>query len=507
MLVDQQPACKTMMSCMPWSFQSLPITIRLPLLIGSLVVFVVTVLAGVSLWKAHNDTRAALVQQGQAMLEVLTAAADDPLYQLDVETLHDLMLGLGIHHASGICFGQIFDREGRLLADTTTGAVPALLEPDSLGKQLIDQQELLRWEGDRLIVGQVIQVGGESIGAAVLGISTAPVDARLRELTMEGLVSALAAALLGALLALLVSRSTLTPIRDLAAATTRAASGDFTQSVPVSGRDELAQLGQSFNRMLDQLSQLIARERAYQTQLRSLMHARADAVRMVVHDLNHMVQGTQSALDLWMLHLERAGVAPLGLVEGRARLQQTLDQQRDLLQDMRDGALMESGILLLQPGSTNLFALLNEAVTPLLPRFAVAECQLCIIDPPTDLPPAWCDPRRMRRVFYNLLENALRYTSSVRDDGEVVVRLQAADGAVICQICDNGRGIPPEQIARLGQQFVRLAQGEGLPEGMGLGLNFAMGIAQLSQGKLVVTSAGEGLGTTVTISLPVAPLA
>lgn len=507
MLEQLQTARKTMAQPAPWSLQWLPITTRLPLLIGGLVVLVITVLTGVSLWNAHSNARMTLIQQGQAMLEVLIAAADDPLYQLDVETLHDLMLGLGASPSSGIIFGQIYDREGRLLADTTTGAVLTSLAPEPLGRRLIDQQKLLIWEQNQLIIGQIIQVGGKPSGAALLGVSTAPVDARLRDLSVEGLVSALAAAILGALLALLVSRSTLTPIRDLASATTRAACGDFTQPVPVAGRDELAQLGQSFNGMLAQLGQLIERERAYQTQLQSLMHVRADAVRAVVHDLNHMAQGTQSALDLWMLQLERAGVAPTQLAEGRARLQQTLNQQRDLLQDMRDGALLESGNLRLQPAPTNLLALLNEAITPLLPRFVVAECQHQIIDPPADLPLAWCDPRRMRRVFYNLLENALRYTSSVRDDGEVVVCLQATEEAVVCQICDNGRGIPPEQIARLGQQFVRLAQGENLPEGMGLGLNFAMGIVQLSHGQLVVTSDGEGRGTTVAVSLPVAPLA
>lgn len=488
----------------PWSLQGLPITIRLPLFIGGLVVIVVAVVTAVSLWSAHRDARNELVRQGQAMLVVLAAAADDPLYLLDVETLREIMSGLGEPTESGVVFGQIYDHEGRLLADSTTGSVPASLEPDPVGREIITGSGLLRWEQDRLIIGQVIAVGGRSIGAAALGLSTAPVEARLREMIVQGLAIAAVAALVGAFLAQIVSRSTLRPIQELAAATARVSCGDFQQPVPVVGRDELARLGQSFNSMISQLGRLVARERDYQEQLRSLMHARADAVRTVVHDLNHMVQATQSALDLWMMEIERGGIAAGQLAIGRNRLQQTLDQQRDLLVDMRDSALMESGTLLLQREPTDLFALVNEAVAPLLPRFEVAECQLRIAEPPADLPPASCDPRRMRRVFYNILENALRYTSSVRDDGEVTVHLMAANEAVSCQISDNGRGIPPDKIAHLGRQFVRLASGEGLPEGMGLGLNFAMGIVQLNDGEVIITSRGEGQGTTVTIRLPLA---
>jgi ligand-binding sensor domain-containing protein len=67
---------------------------------------------------------------------------------------------------------------------------------------------------------------------------------------------------------------------------------------------------------------------------------------------------------------------------------------------------------------------------------------------------------------------------------------------------DNGRGIAADDLEQLGQKFRRLKQGQHDPDGMGLGLNFCIGILQLSGGDLWITSAGEAQGATVTMTLP-----
>jgi signal transduction histidine kinase len=108
----------------------------------------------------------------------------------------------------------------------------------------------------------------------------------------------------------------------------------------------------------------------------------------------------------------------------------------------------------------------------------------------------------LRRVIYNILENAYRYTTSVRDDGCVEISLEATASSITCIIRDNGRGIAADDLEQLGQKFRRLKQGQHDPDGMGLGLNFCIGILQLSGGDLWIASAGEAQGTTVTITLP-----
>ncbi|NJO05155.1 MAG: sensor histidine kinase [Chloroflexaceae bacterium] len=234
------------------------------------------------------------------------------------------------------------------------------------------------------------------------------------------------------------------------------------------------------------------------------MSARANAVRAVIHDLNHSAQAVQAALDLWVMDMEAANVETPMLERGHLRLQAALDQQKNLLLEMRDAALLEGNALVLYPSATDMGTLVQQVVQQVMPRYTIAECQLTLIVA-DNVSLAWCDAQRIRRVVFNVLDNALRYTHSFRDDGQVVVRVLHEQQQAVCVVQDNGRGIAADDLQRLGTKFTRLAQGEHNTEGMGLGLNFCIGILRLSNGSLHITSDGLGHGTTVTIRLPVAP--
>lgn len=237
------------------------------------------------------------------------------------------------------------------------------------------------------------------------------------------------------------------------------------------------------------------------SQVEQMLVARSTAVRAVVHDLNHTVQGIQAAIDLWVMDLRNASVYMPLIEDGYERVQCALEQQKRLLHEMRDAALLESGALVLHPQETDMGDLVQGVVQQLTPRYAIADCCLDLtVD--EGVPLAWCDPQRMQRVIYNVLDNALRYTTSFRDDGEVKVTVTYEQRMVVCRVCDNGRGIAHADLQRLGKKFTRLAQGEHDPEGMGLGLNFCIGILRLSNGTLSITSPGKGQGTTVTLRLP-----
>ena len=93
----------------------------------------------------------------------------------------------------------------------------------------------------------------------------------------------------------------------------------------------------------------------------------------------------------------------------------------------------------------------------------------------------------------------------MRDDGAagvVTVTLERAGAQLLCRVVDNGPGITPEQLARLGQRFARAAGGSSEVEGTGLGLNFCIGIMNLHGGAFEITSPGLGQGALVTLRLP-----
>ena len=106
---------------------------------------------------------------------------------------------------------------------------------------------------------------------------------------------------------------------------------------------------------------------------------------------------------------------------------------------------------------------------------------------------------RLRQVFLNLLDNALKYAG---DGARVMVTLEPKDGSVACAVCDTGPGIPPEHLPLVTQRFYRAAP-EAV-EGSGLGLALVKGILRLHGSDLTVVSpVAEGRGTCVTFDLAV----
>ena len=242
-------------------------------------------------------------------------------------------------------------------------------------------------------------------------------------------------------------------------------------------------------------ARLYAELAASRTRLERWMHARMEETEAAVHDLRHSIHDVMSALDILKLDLFDAKIAPPVFQGGVRALGDSIDAMSTLLDDMLDAAKLQNHALTLNPAATDIRALVEQVAR----RFEI-QCQMfgctLAISAEDALPPAWCDARRMARVLYNVLHNAVKYTT-VRDDGAagvVTVTLAQADAQVICRVADNGPGIAPEQLARLGQRFARATGGSREVEGTGLGLNFCIGIMNLHGGAFEITSPGPGAG-------------
>jgi len=106
------------------------------------------------------------------------------------------------------------------------------------------------------------------------------------------------------------------------------------------------------------------------------------------------------------------------------------------------------------------------------------------------------DPRELQRLISNLVNNAVE---ALDKSGSVSVGLSAVDGRVLIKVSDDGRGVPPEILARLGQK----GETHGKAGGTGLGLYHARTSVESWGGSLAIESE-PGKGTAITISLPAA---
>jgi len=118
-----------------------------------------------------------------------------------------------------------------------------------------------------------------------------------------------------------------------------------------------------------------------------------------------------------------------------------------------------------------------------------------VYDEPEILPAVLGDKNRLRQVFINIIDNALKYSSS---GGVVTINVEETDDDVIITIADNGCGIPAEHLPKIKQKFYKANQ---TVRGSGIGLAVADEIVRLHNGRLDIDSV-ENVGTTVTISIP-----
>ena len=158
---------------------------------------------------------------------------------------------------------------------------------------------------------------------------------------------------------------------------------------------------------------------------------------------------------------------------------------------------LESGVpLRLEP--TRIGVVVEEAVAGLL-RVAQTKGIELSIQSPSRLPRIPADRDRIKQVFINLLDNAVKYCPG---GSEVQVRLQTDGEGIVIEVADDGPGIPPEDLPRIFDKMYRVEkEGTRAVKGSGLGLSIVKRIVELHGGQIVVESVE---GTTFRVRLPLA---
>jgi signal transduction histidine kinase len=110
------------------------------------------------------------------------------------------------------------------------------------------------------------------------------------------------------------------------------------------------------------------------------------------------------------------------------------------------------------------------------------------------------DAEELRTAVANLLDNAIKYSGGKVD---IDVRLDSDEKHIVLQVRDRGVGIPQGELKRIFKRFYRVpSRTMAHVKGTGLGLFIVRAIARKHGGRVFAESAGEGLGTTVTLELP-----
>lgn len=127
------------------------------------------------------------------------------------------------------------------------------------------------------------------------------------------------------------------------------------------------------------------------------------------------------------------------------------------------------------------------------------------VDIPAEALFVYGDPNRLAQVFSNLISNSAKYTEP---GGKIALKMERTDASVVVTVEDNGIGIAQEALGAVFEMFSQLHAGEARTDGgLGIGLALVRMLVAMHDGSVAAHSAGAGLGSTFTVTLPLAAVA
>jgi signal transduction histidine kinase len=205
-----------------------------------------------------------------------------------------------------------------------------------------------------------------------------------------------------------------------------------------------------------------------------------------------------------MLHQQILG--PIGVPAYREYAQHIHQSGMHLLslvEEMLDLSKVEAGKLEIERVQIKPGTLLAESLVMLRPTAEAAKVEIVVDETSSTWPELQGDPVKLKQVFVNLLGNAIKFTPA---GGRVTISGGFDDAWLRIRISDTGVGMRAEEIPLVVQPFYRTTSAyDAKHQGAGLGLPFAKAVVELHGGSLAIESRLAS-GTTVTITLPAAPL-
>jgi signal transduction histidine kinase len=326
---------------------------------------------------------------------------------------------------------------------------------------------------------------GSVVGAVRYVVSTTNVNNRIVIITAIIIFAGLAVLFIVIFSSSYFIRSIVTPVRELSETANKIAHGDFSTKIEKRYNDEIGDLCDAITDMAKDLE--------------ATEQMKNDFISRVSHELRTPL----TAIKGWAETMQ---------ISGRKKLdRRTFDKGMDVIikesgrltgivEELLDFSRIQTGRMVLINEKLDILAELDEVIYMLKDR-AVNENKHLIYDEPVEIfPPVYGDRNRLKQVFINVIDNALKYTP---EDGVVAIEIKYdkktdADNIIIT-ITDTGCGIPAEDLPKVKEKFYKANQ---KVNGSGIGLAVADEIVQLHKGKLDIES-GVGVGTTVTITLPI----
>ena len=431
----------------------------------------------------YQSVEASLFSRANSLSALLDRLVEDPAFDFESGT-REFVEGFTDKEKMEL---QMVDSTGRIFV-SSTGFVPdgAGVPPDFAAALKSDQGKSV-WHGRTpegesvMALCRLVRTGdGILKGAVRYRVSLSQVNSQIGILIAVMLLFGVAVVFFVMLSSSYFVSSIVNPVTEIGRAARRIALGDYDFRIEKIYDDEIGELCDTINYMAGEIA---AAEKM-----------KNDFISSVSHELRTPL----TAIKGWSETMRQGGVEDTELMKkGLDVISGEAERLSGIVEELLDFSRMQGGHLVMKYERMDVLAELEEAVFLFDDRAKRENIDLQYIQADA-LPPVLGDRDRLKQVFINIIDNAIKYSNP---GGRV--RIEAADMGAHLQIVisDSGVGISKEDLPNVKSKFYKANKTR---PGSGIGLALADEIIRRHKGRLEIDSE-EGVGTTVVITLPVAP--
>ena len=307
--------------------------------------------------------------------------------------------------------------------------------------------------------------------------STAVMDSQIVGIAFVSLGVLAAALAIVLLTSSLFIRSVMTPVEQITEKARRIANGSYGAQIKTKYNDEIADLAETINEMSVKISQNEKMQAEF------------------ISQLSHELRTPLTVINGWSETLLADESLDADTAQGLKIISSEAKRLTEMVMELLDFTRLQDGRMTLTMEQADIRSEFEDTVFMYGSRLAQDGITLDYLDNDEDIPEISCDPKRLRQVFLNILDNAAKHG---KDGKRIEASISYENDQVVIRIRDFGPGIPEDELPLVKKKFYK---GSSKARGTGIGLAVCDEIVQLHGGTLTLENA-EGGGTLVTIALP-----
>lgn len=270
--------------------------------------------------------------------------------------------------------------------------------------------------------------------------------------------------------------SIIKPIMQLSTTAGKFAKGDFSFRIKYHNNDEIGDLCNAINHMADELSTAEEMKNEF------------------ISSVSHELRTPLTAIKGWAETICMAENDPETVQKGMNVIVNETTRLTQMVEELLDFSRMQSGHFKLEKATMDILAELGDAVLIYMNKATQDQISIAY-DEPEMLPFVYGDKNKIRQVFINIIDNAIKYSDA---GGHVQITAEEFQGNIRVCVSDSGCGIKESDLPKIKTKFYKANHTR---RGSGIGLAVADEIITAHGGTLDIKSE-EGVGTTVIITLP-----